>query len=304
MRILVTGGCGFIGQHLCTKLVEDGHDVICLDNLASSDKKGIEHLWAYTSFEFVRHDITEPYRAEVDQIYHLACPAAPRQYQADPVKTLRTCFTGTLNMLGLARRTGATLLLASTSEIYGDPLESPQRESYFGHVNPVGPRSCYDEGKRVAETLCMDHAHQYGTDVRIARIFNTYGPGMLPNDGRVMTTFLTQALGNEPITIYGDGTQTRSFCYVEDMVRGLISLMNSKCEGPVNLGNPEEISIRTLAKLIRRKTASTSSLVYQTLPKDDPSHRRPCIRRARQELRWTPHVRLDEGLDRILTYLT
>ena len=203
-----------------------------------------------------------------------------------------------------ARRTGATLLLASTSEIYGDPLESPQRESYFGHVNPIGPRSCYDEGKRVAETLCRDYAHQYATDVRIARIFNTYGPGMLPNDGRVITTFLTQALGNEPITIYGDGTQTLSFCYVEDMVRGLISLMNSKCEGPVNLGNPEEISIRTLAKLIRRKTASTSSLVYQTLPKDDPSHRRPCIRRARQELRWTPHVRLDEGLDRILTYLT
>jgi len=302
MRIIVTGGAGFIGSHLCKTLLDQGHEVICVDNLYTGTKRNIEPFLKNSKFQFIEHDITEPFNETADQIYNLACPASPVHYQKDPVFTIKTSVIGTYNMLELAHRRKARILQASTSEVYGDPLEHPQKETYWGNVNPIGVRSCYDEGKRAAETLCMDFHRQHKTEIRIARIFNTYGPNMLPNDGRVVSNFIVQAIKGNPITIYGEGSQTRSFCYVTDMVEGLIKLMNSNITGPVNLGNPGEFTIKQLAEKIIKITGSKSTITHQPLPQDDPKQRNPDITRAKSNLDWTPKVELDEGLKLTIDY--
>jgi UDP-glucuronate decarboxylase len=302
-RILVTGGAGFIGSHLVEKLLEQGHEVISLDNYFTGTKENLRHLLVQPYLELIRHDVVEPIMLEVDQIYHLACPASPVHYQYNPVKTIKTNVMGTLNMLGLAKRVKARILLASTSEIYGDPRVHPQREDYWGNVNCLGPRSCYDEGKRVAETLMMDYHRQNGVDIRIARIFNTYGPRMAINDGRVISNFCVQALTGQDITIYGEGSQTRSFCFCTDLVEGLIRLMNREaCHDPVNLGNPEEYTILELAQKILSMTQSPAQLVSRPLPPDDPVKRKPDITRARELLGWQPTVPLISGLQETIPY--
>ncbi|TVQ96960.1 MAG: SDR family oxidoreductase [Deltaproteobacteria bacterium] len=303
MRTLVTGGAGFLGSHLCEKLVDAGHDVLCLDNYFTGSKDNVAHLLDRTNFELLRHDITQPILLEVDRIHHLACPASPVHYQHNPVKTVKTSVMGTIHMLGLAKRVKARMLLASTSEVYGDPQQHPQTEEYWGNVNPIGLRACYDEGKRVAETLCFDYHRQNGVDIRVVRIFNTYGPRMHPNDGRVVSNFIVQALDGEDITVYGDGSQTRSFCYVDDLVRGLLAMMDQDDHpGPVNLGNPVEFTIRELAEKIIEKTGSTSRIRFEPLPSDDPVRRQPDITRARRTCGWEPVVELDEGLDRTIAW--
>jgi UDP-glucuronate decarboxylase len=296
MRILVTGGAGFIGSHLIDRLMPQGHDVICLDNFYTGHKRNILHWMNHPNFELLRHDITEPIRLEVDQIYHLACPASPVHYQFNPVKTIKTNVMGTMNLLGLAKRVKARFLLASTSEIYGDPEVHPQPEEYRGNVNPIGIRSCYDEGKRVAETLAFDYHRQNDVEIRVARIFNTYGPRMLENDGRVVSNFVVQALRGQALTIYGDGSQTRSFCYVSDLVEGLMRLMNGSYIGPVNLGNPGEYTILELAKAVQQMVSPETPLKYEPLPQDDPRRRKPDITRAKTHLDWEPTVPLMEGL--------
>jgi UDP-glucuronate decarboxylase len=296
-RIVVTGGAGFIGSHLCDVLISQGHEVIAVDNLFTGTKRNIEHLLGHKKFEFIRHDVTQPILLECDQVYHLACPASPVHYQYNPIKTIKTNVTGTINMLGVAKRTHARFLLASTSEVYGDPLQHPQIESYWGNVNPIGPRSCYDEGKRVAETLTVNYKDQGHVDTRIVRIFNTFGPRMLFNDGRVVSNFIVQALKGEDITVYGEGLQTRSFCYVDDLVRGLMAMMNKDgFNGPVNLGNPNEMTIVDLAKRVIELTESRSRIVKRPLPQDDPTRRQPAIDLAKRELGWAPTVDLNEGL--------
>ena len=293
---LVTGGAGFLGSHLIDRLMEGGDEVICLDNYFTGRKANIARWIGHPRFELIRHDVTEPIKLEVDRIWHLACPASPIHYQFNPVKTAKTSFFGTYNMLGLARRVGARLLLASTSEVYGDPEVHPQPENYWGSVNPIGVRSCYDEGKRIAETLCFDYQRMNGVEVRVARIFNTYGPRMLPDDGRVVSNFIVQALRGEPLTLYGDGSQTRSFCYVSDLIDGLISLMNGDHTGPINLGNPDEFTIRELAELVRIQINPKLQLVEKPLPQDDPQQRQPAIALAREQLNWQPTVSLEQGL--------
>ena len=295
--ILVTGGGGFIGSHLCEKLLEQGNNVLCLDNFCSSTKENIAKLLDFSSFEFIRHDVTYPISLEVDQIYHLACPASPIHYQKDPVQTVKTNVFGSINILGLAKRSGARVLLASTSEVYGDPLQHPQTEDYLGNVNTIGPRACYDEGKRCAETLFFDYHRQHSTDIRIARIFNTYGPRMMIDDGRVVSNFIMQALKNEDITIYGDGTQTRSFCYISDLIVGLMKLMDSDTvTGPINLGNPSEFTIQELAHLVIELTSSSSKIVYLPMGLDDPRKRKPSIAKAKDLLSWEPKIELEQGL--------
>ncbi|NEQ45371.1 MAG: SDR family oxidoreductase [Leptolyngbya sp. SIOISBB] len=301
MRILVTGGAGFIGSHMIDRLMQAGHDVICLDNFFTGHKRNIQHWFGNPNFELVRHDITEPIRLEVDQIYHLACPASPVHYQYNPVKTIKTNVMGTLNMLGLAKRIKARFLLASTSEVYGDPEVHPQSEEYRGNVNTIGIRSCYDEGKRVAETLAFDYHRQNGVDIRVARIFNTYGPRMLENDGRVVSNFVGQALKGIPLTVYGDGSQTRSFCYVDDLVEGLIRLMNGDFIGPVNLGNPGEYTILQLAQTVQKMVNPDAELKFETLPQDDPKRRKPDITRAKTHLNWEPTIPLQEGLEKTIS---
>ena len=293
---LVAGGAGFLGSHLIDRLMEDGDEVICLDNYFTGRKANIARWIGHPRFELIRHDVTEPIKLEVDRIWHLACPASPIHYQFNPVKTAKTSFLGTYNMLGLARRVGARLLLASTSEVYGDPEVHPQPENYWGSVNPIGVRSCYDEGKRIAETLCFDYQRMNGVEVRVARIFNTYGPRMLPDDGRVVSNFIVQALRGEPLTLYGDGSQTRSFCYVSDLIDGLIRLMNGDHTGPINLGNPDEFTIRELAELVRIQINPKLQLVEKPLPQDDPQQRQPAIDLAREQLNWQPTVSLEQGL--------
>ncbi|MFY9847179.1 MAG: UDP-glucuronic acid decarboxylase family protein [Trebonia sp.] len=303
-RTLVTGGSGFIGSHLCQRLLDMGHDVLAADNFYSSDRHNVHELLPNPRFELMRHDVTFPLYVEVDEIYHLACPASPVYYQRDPVQTTKTCVHGSINMLGLAKRLGARILLTSTSEVYGDPAVHPQSESYWGNVNPIGIRSCYDEGKRAAETLFFDYHRQHGLPIKIARIFNTYGPKMQPDDGRVVSNFIVQALNGEPLTVFGDGSQSRSFCYIDDMVDGLISLMNSPREvtGPVNLGNPGEFTMIELAKQVIALTDSDCELQHLPLPADDPVRRRPDISRAREVLGWEPAVPLSEGLARTVDY--
>ena len=305
-KILVTGGAGFLGSHLCEKLLEHGHDVICADNLFTGSKENILHLMDNPYFEFLRHDITFPLFVEVDEIYNLACPASPVHYQYDPVQTTKTSVHGSINMLGLAKRTKAKILLASTSEVYGDPAVHPQTEGYFGNVNPVGPRSCYDEGKRCAETLFFDYYREHNLRIKVARIFNTYGPRMHPNDGRVVSNFIVQALQNENITIYGDGSQTRSFCYVDNLIDGLIKLMESGDDfmGPVNIGNPNEFTIKELAEKIIEMTQSTSKLIYRSLPENDPVRRQPDITLAKKILGWEPTVELKQGLTHTINYFS
>ena len=301
--ILVTGGAGFLGSHLCERLLEQGHEVLCLDNFFTGSKDNIAHLLGHPRFELIRHDIVQPVFVEVDQIYNFACPASPVHYQYNPVKTVKTNVMGTIHMLGLAKRVRARMLQASTSEVYGDPEEHPQRETYWGKVNPIGPRSCYDEGKRVSETLVMDYHRQNGVDVRIVRIFNTYGPRMAIDDGRVVSNFIVQALRGEPLTVYGDGSQTRSFCYVSDLIDGCIRMMNAEgLTGPVNLGNPSEFTIRQLAEKVIAMTGSKSEIVQRPLPKDDPVQRQPEISLAREKLGWEPKVSLEEGLARTIEY--
>jgi UDP-glucuronate decarboxylase len=296
-RIVVTGGAGFIGSHLCDVLLQQGHEVMAVDNLFTGTKRNIEHMLDNKKFEFIRHDVTQPILLECDQVYHLACPASPVHYQYNPIKTIKTNVTGTINMLGVAKRTHARFLLASTSEVYGDPLQHPQVETYWGNVNPVGPRSCYDEGKRVAETLTVNYKDQGHVDTRIVRIFNTYGPRMLFDDGRVVSNFIVQALKGDDITVYGKGEQTRSFCYVDDLVRGIITTMNKEgFSGPVNLGNPNEMTIADLAKRVIHLTGSRSKIVQRPLPQDDPTRRQPDITLAKRELAWAPSVELDVGL--------
>ena len=303
LRVLVTGGAGFLGSHLCDTLLAQGAEVLCLDNFFTGSKRNILHLMDRKDFELIRHDLVWPIFLEVDQIYNLACPASPIHYQYNPVKTVKTSVMGTINMLGLAKRVKARILQASTSEVYGNPQQHPQRESYWGYVNPIGPRSCYDEGKRVAETLMMDYHRQNHVDVKIVRIFNTYGPRMAISDGRVVSNFIVQALRNDPITVYGDGSQTRSFCYVSDMVDGCIRMMETEgFVGPVNLGNPREFSIRELAELILEITRSKSEIVYRPLPEDDPVQRRPDIALAKRALDWEPRVDLREGMEKTIDY--
>ncbi len=303
-RILVTGGSGFLGSHLCEKLVEQGHDVLCLDNFFTGAKQNIYHLIGKPTFELIRHDVTFPIYLEVDQIYNLACPASPIHYQRDPVQTTKTSVHGAINMLGLAKRVKATILQASTSEIYGDPNVHPQVEEYWGNVNTIGPRSCYDEGKRCAETLFFDYRRQHNLDIKVVRIFNTYGPRMHPNDGRVISNFIVQALRGNDITIFGDGNQTRSFCFVDDLIKGLIKMMNTASEviGPINLGNPIETTIGEVAQMIIKLTNSTSGLKHLPLPQDDPVRRRPVIDRAKKILEWEPTVPLREGLLQTIAY--
>ena len=303
-RILVSGGAGFRGSHLCTRLVNEGHDVICLDNFFTGSKDNIKHLMGNHHFEVVRHDVTYPYSAEVDEIYNLACPASPIHYQHDPIQTAKTSVMGAINMLGLAMRLDAKILQASTSEVYGDPIIHPQPESYWGNVNPVGYRSCYDEGKRCAETLFMDYYRQNQTRIKIIRIFNTYGPRMLPNDGRVVSNFIIQALNNEDITIYGDGKQTRSFQYIDDLIEGMVRMMDTEDDftGPVNLGNPNEFPVLELAERVIRMTDSTSKIVFKPLPTDDPKQRQPDIKLAKEKLGWQPTVELEDGLKRMIEY--
>lgn len=303
-RVLVTGGAGFIGSHICDRLVERGYEVLCLDNFFTGARSNIAHLLDHKTFELLRHDVTIPLFVEVDQIYNLACPASPIHYQFDPVQTTKTSVHGAINMLGLAKRTKARILQASTSEVYGDPDVHPQVESYWGNVNPIGPRSCYDEGKRCAETLFFDYHRQHQLDIKVGRIFNTYGPRMHPNDGRVVSNFILQALRGEDITIYGDGQQTRSFCYVDDLVEGLIRLMETKegVTGPINLGNPGEFTIKQLAEQVIDLTGSKSALVNKPLPQDDPKQRQPDISLAKQELDWAPTIALREGLMKTIAY--
>lgn len=303
-RILVTGGAGFVGSHLCDRLVQAGDDVVCVDNFYTGDKRNIAHLLSQYNFELIRHDVTFPLYLEVDQIYNLACPASPIHYQRDPVQTTKTSVHGAINMLGLAKRTGARILQASTSEVYGDPEIHPQDEGYWGRVNPVGVRSCYDEGKRCAETLFFDYWRQHRVEIKVARIFNTYGPRMHPDDGRVVSNFIVQALREQPLTIYGDGSQSRSFCYVDDLVEGLIRLMESEASftGPVNLGNPGEFSMLALADAVMRETGSVSTTVFKPLPQDDPLQRKPDISLATKALEWKPKIELQEGLSRTVEY--
>jgi UDP-glucuronate decarboxylase len=303
-RTLVTGGSGFIGSHLCKRLLELGHDVLVVDNFYSSSRHNLHELLGEPRFELMRHDVTFPLYLEVDEIYHLACPASPVYYQRDPVQTTKTCVHGSINMLGLAKRLGARILLTSTSEVYGDPAAHPQSESYWGNVNPIGVRSCYDEGKRCAETLFFDYHRQHDLSIKVARVFNTYGPKMLPDDGRVVSNFVVQALRGEPLTVFGDGSQTRSFCYVDDMVAGLIALMNSPSEvtGPVNLGNPGEFTMLELAKQVMDLTGGSCPVEHRPLPADDPARRRPDISRAKELLGWEPTIQLREGLARTISY--
>lgn len=303
-QVLVTGGAGFLGSHLCEVLVEEGEDVLCLDNFYTGSRANIQHLLGKPNFELLRHDVTFPLYIEVDEVYNLACPASPIHYQHDPVQTTKTSVHGAINMLGLAKRTGAKILQASTSEVYGDPEEHPQSEHYWGHVNPIGPRSCYDEGKRCAETLFFDYRRQHNLPIKVARIFNTYGPRMHPDDGRVVSNFIVQALKGESITIYGDGSQTRSFCYVDDLVTGLIRLMRTEddCTGPVNLGNPDEFQIKQLAERVLALVGSRSNIIYKELPEDDPQQRRPDITLAKARLNWQPSIALDDGLFRTVEY--
>ncbi len=303
-RVMVTGGAGFLGSHLCARLLEQEHEVLCVDNFYTGTKDNIHDLLDNKYFELMRHDVTFPLYVEVDEIYNLACPASPVHYQHDPVQTTKTSVHGAINMLGLAKRVGAKILQASTSEVYGDPTVHPQAEEYWGNVNPIGPRSCYDEGKRCAETLFFDYHRQHGMPIKVARIFNTYGPNMHPNDGRVVSNFIVQALLDEPITIYGEGTQTRSFCYVDDMIQGLISLMETdgSATGPINLGNPGEFTIRELAEKVIELTGSRSRLTFEPLPSDDPMQRCPDIGRAQTALGWTPRVSLEQGLAPTIEY--
>lgn len=302
-KILVTGGAGFIGSHLCRRLLKDGHQVFCLDNMFTGTYDNIGELYSNPNFEFINANVIYPLHLQVDRIYNLACPASPVHYQYDPIMTTKTSFMGALNVLDLARKCGARVLQASTSEIYGDPLMHPQREEYRGNVSTIGPRACYDEGKRIAETLFFDYKRQYNVDIRVIRIFNTYGPNMLENDGRVVSNFIVQALRNRDITIYGDGTQTRSFCYVDDLVEGMIAMMEKdNFHGPVNLGNPQEMTILELAEMIIAKTGSASQIVYRNLPVDDPVKRKPDIELAKRVLGWEPKVPLSEGLDRTIAY--
>ncbi|OGP25103.1 MAG: NAD-dependent dehydratase [Deltaproteobacteria bacterium GWC2_56_8] len=304
-RILVTGGAGFIGSHLCERLLGEGNEVICLDNFFTGRKENIAHLMDNPVFEVVRHDVTEPVLIEVDQIYNLACPASPVHYQYNPVKTIKTNIMGTLNMLGLAKRVRARILQASTSEVYGDPKVHPQTEDYWGNTNPIGPRACYDEGKRCAETLMFAYNKQNGVDIKVIRIFNTYGPRMLENDGRVVSNFIVQALRGQDLTIYGDGSQTRSFCYVDDLVDGIIKMMdNNDVTGPVNLGNPGEFTVLELANIIRRLTGSSSKVIRMPLPPDDPVQRRPDITIAKKTLNWDPTIKLEDGLKKTINYFS
>jgi UDP-glucuronate decarboxylase len=303
-RVLITGGAGFLGSHLCERLVAEGFVVLCVDNCFTGTRKNIFHLLNKPNFEFIRHDITFPLYIEADEIYNLACPASPVHYQFDPVQTTKTSVHGAINMLGLAKRVKAKILQASTSEVYGDPDVHPQPETYWGRVNPIGPRSCYDEGKRCAETLFFDYYRQHNLKIKVVRIFNTYGPRMHPNDGRVVSNFIVQALKNRDITVFGDGTQTRSFCYVDDLIEGMIRMMNGpdNFTGPVNLGNPNEFTILELAKKIIKITGSKSKIVFKPLPQDDPMQRRPDISLAKEKLKWQPAVKLDEGLKKTIKY--
>ena len=303
--ILVTGGAGFIGSHLCKRLLNENHKVICLDNLFTGTLKNIEELENNNNFEFVNHDITKPYyRDNIDEIYNLACPASPIHYQSNPIKTVKTCIIGVINMLGLAKKNKAKILQASTSEVYGDPEIHPQKEDYNGNVNTLGYRSCYDEGKRCAETLFMDYKREHSLNIRIVRIFNTYGPNMTKNDGRVVSNFILQALNNENITIYGDGSQTRSFQFIDDLVEGLLKMMNSDFVGPVNLGNPNELSMKNLATRVIKLTNSSSDIIYKELPEDDPKRRRPDISLASSKLGWNPVIDLETGLQKTINYFT
>lgn len=303
-RILVTGGAGFLGSHLCQKLVDDGNEVLCVDNFFTGRRANVAHLLDHPRFELMRHDVTFPLYVEVDEIYNLACPASPVHYQFDPVQTTKTSVHGAINMLGLAKRTRAKIFQASTSEVYGDPNVHPQTEAYWGHVNPIGPRSCYDEGKRCAETLFFDYFRQHGTKIKVARIFNTYGPKMHPNDGRVVSNFIVQALQASPITIYGDGQQTRSFCYADDLIEGFVRLMatDDQITGPINLGNPGEFTMRELAEMVIVLTNSKSTLEFRPLPADDPRQRRPDISQAKEKLGWEPKIGLRDGLVRTIEY--
>ena len=305
-RVLVTGGAGFLGSHLCDRLLADGNDVICVDNLFTGLKDNIRHLLENPYFEFIRYDVTQPLFVECDQIYNLACPASPKWYQKDPIYTFQTSVYGAMNCLGLAKRTGARILQASTSEIYGDPNIHPQPESYWGNVNTIGIRSCYDEGKRAAETLFFDYHRKHDVDIKVMRIFNTYGPRMDIGDGRVVSNFIVQALRGEDITIYGEGNQTRSFCYVDDLIEGMVRLMNSRdgFTGPVNIGNPGEFTIKELAEIVIELTGTGSKLVYEPLPSDDPTQRKPLIDLAKKELNWEPHIQLREGLKRTIEYFS
>ena len=303
-RILITGGAGFLGSHLADRLLAQGDEVLVVDNLFTGGKRNIEHLHRHPHFEFIRHDVTHPLFVEVDEIYNLACPASPIHYQHDPVQTTKTSVHGAINMLGLAKRVKARILQASTSEVYGDPQVHPQSEDYWGHVNPIGLRSCYDEGKRCAETLFFDYYRQHQLKIKVARIFNTYGPRMHPNDGRVVSNFVMQALRNEPITLYGDGSQTRSFCYVDDLINGLVKLMETPVDvvGPINIGNPNEFTIRQLAEKVIALSGSSSTIEYRPLPSDDPTQRQPDIALAKKVLDWEPKVQLDEGLKKTIEY--
>ncbi|HEX4336070.1 MAG TPA: UDP-glucuronic acid decarboxylase family protein [Polyangiaceae bacterium] len=301
-RVLVTGGAGFLGSHLCDRLIAEGNEVVCLDNLFTGSRENIDHLLDKHAFEFVRHDVCDRTTMEVDEIYHLACPASPIHYQRNPVRTVRTTVEGTLNILELAREVKARVMIASTSEVYGDPQVHPQVESYWGNVNPIGPRACYDEGKRCAETLAVSYQTQYATDVRIVRIFNTYGPRMHENDGRVVSNFIVQALQDRPISVYGKGEQTRSFCYVDDLVNGFLALMASDVTAPVNIGNPGEFTVKELADKVIKMTGSKSKIEYQPLPVDDPGRRRPDITRANELLGWKPTIPLDKGLESTIEY--
>lgn len=303
MRILITGGAGFLGSHLCERLLNEGHEVICLDNFFTGFKRNVAHLIGHPNFELIRHDVIDPFKFEVDQIYNLACPASPPHYQHNPIKTTKTSVMGAINCLGLAKRVKARVFQASTSEVYGDPIVHPQTEDYWGNVNPIGIRSCYDEGKRVAETLFFDYHRQNGVDIRVVRIFNTYGPRMNPDDGRVVSNFIAQALRGEDITIYGDGQQTRSFCYVDDLIEGFIRLMDQdEITGPVNIGNPNEFTMLELAEKVIAKVGNNTKLTFHPLPGDDPRQRQPDITLAKKHLDWQPTVSLDEGLDRTIAY--
>jgi UDP-glucuronate decarboxylase len=303
MRILVTGGAGFLGSHLCDRLISEGHEILCLDNFFTGRRQNIAHLLQNMKFELIRHDVIDPFKVEVDQIYNLACPASPPHYQYNPIKTTKTSVMGAINCLGLAKRVRARVFLASTSEVYGDPNVHPQDESYWGNVNPIGRRSCYDEGKRCAETLFFDYHRENGVDIRVVRIFNTYGPRMLADDGRVVSNFIVQALKGENLTVYGDGSQTRSFCYVDDLIAGFVRLMNQeKTVGPVNIGNPGEFTMLELAELVLKKVGGKSKVTNLPLPADDPKQRRPNITLAKEALGWEPKVPLEEGLDRTIAY--
>ena len=302
IRNLVTGGAGFLGSHLIDRLMDRGEEVVCVDNFYTGVKSNLDKWNLNPKFELIRHDVTEPIKVEVDRIWHLACPASPVHYQSNPIKTLKTSFLGTYNMLGLAKRLNAEILFASTSEIYGDPKVTPQKEDYRGYVNPIGIRSCYDEGKRIGETLCFDYFREHSTKVKVMRIFNTYGPRMLPNDGRVVSNFIVQALKGHDLTIYGDGSQTRSFCYVDDLVDGMQKLMESKLVGPVNIGNDEEYTILELAKIVIKKINPDLNIISKPLPEDDPLQRKPFLELAKKELKWVPSIKLNEGLDKTINY--